>query len=170
MGVSGDGDINTVRRTYSQSTGVKMNSTLVSGLDTTILKTQEWLGELGKFGDSADPEDAYTALRAVLQTLRDVLTVDEAAQLGAVLPLLIRGLYYDGWDPSQVPCRVRNREQFLNRVWARMRNDGLDPEDACRAVFTLLQRRVDGVEIEAARQAMHGSLQGLWNMDFARAW
>jgi uncharacterized protein (DUF2267 family) len=58
---------------------------------------------------------SYAALRAVLHAIRDRLTVDEAAQVAAQLPMLVRGLYYEGWDPTRVP-RKMSREQLLERV------------------------------------------------------
>jgi hypothetical protein len=53
----------------------------------------------------------------VLQTLRDRLTVEEAAQLAAQLPMLVRGLYYEGWNPTVVPVDMDSAD-FLARVQA----------------------------------------------------
>jgi uncharacterized protein (DUF2267 family) len=58
---------------------------------------------------------SYAALRAVLHALRDRLTVEEAAQLSAQLPILVRGIYFDGWVPSRVPMKM-HREEILQRV------------------------------------------------------
>lgn len=47
--------------------------------------------------------------------MRDRLPVEEAAQLGAQLPIFVRGIYYAEWDPSKVPMKL-SREEFLQRI------------------------------------------------------
>ncbi len=42
-----------------------------------------------------------------------MLTIDEVAQLGAQLPMLVRGIYYEGWDPSNKPLRGRHKRDFM---------------------------------------------------------
>ena len=58
---------------------------------------------------------SYAALRAVLHTLRDRLTVEQSAQFAAQLPMLIRGMYYEGWSPSRVPQKMSG-DEFRHRV------------------------------------------------------
>jgi uncharacterized protein (DUF2267 family) len=58
---------------------------------------------------------SYAALRAVLHAVRDGLTVEETAQLGAQLPMLVRGIFYAEWDSSKMPLK-QNREEFMQRV------------------------------------------------------
>src|ERR1700716_1590534 len=117
----------------------------VSGLevfDTTIQKTNSWLKELMRLMEWQDRHRAYLALRATLHALRDRLTVDEVAQLGAQLPMLIRGIYYEGWDPAAKPERVRHKEPFLVRIQQQLRPDDLaDAEQVARAVFAVLENR-----------------------------
>jgi multimeric flavodoxin WrbA len=61
--------------------------------------------------------------------LRDRLTVEEVAQLGAQLPMLIRGFYYIGWDPTAKPLKLRHKEQFLTRIGQEFIDDEcIDPE------------------------------------------
>jgi uncharacterized protein (DUF2267 family) len=83
----------------------------------TVGKTNEVLEEIEQgFGWGKERRhQSYAALRAVLHALRDRLTVEEAAQLGAQLPILVRGVYYGDWDPSRVPMR-QSREDFLDRI------------------------------------------------------
>jgi len=77
-----------------------MQSTGVSALDGTIQKTNIWLREVMDELGSDDRHRAYLALRSVLHSLRDRLTIEEATDLGAQLPILVRGFYYDAWNPS----------------------------------------------------------------------
>ena len=86
-------------------------------IDTTVDKTNRILHEIElAYGWPKERRgQSYAALRAVLHALRDRLTVDESAQLSAQLPTLVRGIYFEGWDPSKVPVKMHD-EEFLRRV------------------------------------------------------
>ncbi|WP_432971419.1 DUF2267 domain-containing protein [Dactylosporangium sp. CA-233914] len=58
---------------------------------------------------------SFAALRSVLHAVRDRLPVAESANFAACLPMLVRGLYYEGWEPSRVPVKM-NRDEFRERV------------------------------------------------------
>ncbi|MDX1883873.1 DUF2267 domain-containing protein [Mycolicibacterium sp. 120270] len=94
-----------------------MSDTSFTSFKTTEDKTNRILREIEEaYGWPKERrEQSYAALRAVLHTLRDRLPVNEAAQLGAQLPMLVRGIFYTGWDPAKVPIKM-NREEFLQRV------------------------------------------------------
>lgn len=77
-----------------------MSATGLEVFDTTLQRTHTWLKDLMLVLGWQDRHKAYRALRATLHALRDRLTVEETAHLGAQLPMLIRGFYYEGWDPS----------------------------------------------------------------------
>ena len=80
-----------------------MSATGLEVFDKTVQTTNTWLKEIMEF-TGPDRRRAYRVLAAVLHALRDRLTVDEVAQLGAQLPILVRGLYYDQWHhPSGKP-------------------------------------------------------------------
>jgi uncharacterized protein (DUF2267 family) len=53
---------------------------------------------------------AYQALRGTLHALRDRLPKEEAVQLAAQLPLLIKGMYYDGWTLRDKPEKFEKEE------------------------------------------------------------
>jgi uncharacterized protein (DUF2267 family) len=94
-----------------------MADTGYATFSTTVEKTNRVLKDIEEaYGwPSEQRQLSYRALRAVLHALRDRLTVVEAADLAAQLPILIRGLYYEGWAPARVPVKM-DREAFLDRV------------------------------------------------------
>jgi len=88
-------------------------------------------------------------LRAYLQVLRDRLTIDEAAQLAAQLPHLLRGVFYEGFDPGHQPEKIRDRDVFLARLADRAQlPDADEAAAAARAVTRLLRRHVTLGELE----------------------
>ena len=140
-----------------------MSATGLDVFDTTLQKTHIWLKDLMQALGTEDRQRAYLALRATLHALRDRLTVEEVAQLGAQLPMLIRGFYYEGWDPTGKPLRVRHREQFLERILQEFRrDDDIDPEEVARAVFMVLEKRVTEGEIEDVKYVLPTEIRDLW--------
>jgi uncharacterized protein (DUF2267 family) len=88
-----------------------------STFETSIEKTNLILKEIEKaYGWTKDKRNqSFAALRTVLHLLRDRLPIEESAQFAAQLPLLLRGVYYEGWDPTAVPIKL-SREDFLFEV------------------------------------------------------
>lgn len=140
-----------------------MSATGLRVFDTTLQKTNRWLNELMELLGWADRERAYRALRATLHALRDRLTVEEAAQLSAQLPMLVRGFYFDGWDPTDKPKKERHEEEFLTDI-ALAFPDGevVDVAQVTRAVFAILAIHVSEGEIEDVRQLLPSGLRHLW--------
>ena len=140
-----------------------MSVTGLDVFDTTLHKTNNWLNELMQLLGWQDKHKAYLALRATLHALRDRLTVEEVAQLGAQLPMLIRGFYYEGWDPTGKPRRERHKEQFLAHIeQAFRRDDRIDPERVARAVFTVLAKHVTEGEIKDVKYVLPAEMWDLW--------
>lgn len=134
----------------------------IAVFERTLQTTHDWLEELEREGNFRDQEQALSALRAVAQTLRDRLTVEEAADLGAQLPTLIRGFYYERWKPAAQPKKLRSLDEFLQEI-APLLNPGIgDAEGAARAVFALLQRRITRGEIDDVRHMLPKPVEALW--------
>jgi uncharacterized protein (DUF2267 family) len=139
--------------------------TTVPILDRTIQKTNIWLRDALRELDWVSTQRAYLATRAVLHALRDRLGVEEVAQLGAQLPIFIRGVYYEGWIPTRVPGKSRKREAFLAQVrneFAHTRNPDVDPEHVSRAILRVVCKHVSEGEIEQIKHLLPHDLRSFW--------
>ncbi len=118
-------------------------------IERSAEKAHIWLKEVAaQLGDD-DRHYAYRALRAVLHTLRDRLTVDVAAKLAAQLPTLIRGVYYEDWDPSNTPLPIHDVDTFLEHVVSEGRFSGeTEASVAVTAVTAVLRAHVTPGEID----------------------
>jgi uncharacterized protein (DUF2267 family) len=140
-----------------------MATTGLDVFDSTIQETNTWLHQIAERLGTDSRHTAYQALRGVLHALRDHLPLDESAQLAAQLPMLIRGIYYEAWDPSKVPLKERDRETFLAQVRRAFPWDAtVDPEQAARAVFAVLTEHVSSGEIEQVRHSLPKAIRELW--------
>jgi uncharacterized protein (DUF2267 family) len=84
-----------------------------------------------------------------MHAIRDRLTVDETAQLAAQLPELIRGIYYEGWDPSRTPASYHDSKSFLDRIAAEASLAGASEASyAAQAVMDVMRHHVSSGELE----------------------
>lgn len=127
-----------------------------------LQKAETWIREVADEMETEDEQLAFHALRAVLHALRDRLIVDEAVHLAAQLPVLVRGIYFENWDPSRTPLKVRHRQEFLDLVRRHAgTDDRLDPEKAASAVFTVLKRHVSEGEMREVTEALPKDIREL---------
>jgi uncharacterized protein (DUF2267 family) len=73
-----------------------------------------WLSDINTAFGMRDRRFTQRALRTWLHTLRDRLTIDAATKFGQQLPELLRGIYYDGWEPNKAPIKY-DVDQYLLR-------------------------------------------------------
>ncbi|MBI2083819.1 MAG: DUF2267 domain-containing protein [Deltaproteobacteria bacterium] len=143
-----------------------MGFTGLGVFDSTIQKANIWLKDIGQLLHWEDRHHAYVALRAVLHALRDHLTLEETVQLADQLPMLIRGLYFEGWRPSHHFSRLRKREDFLRNVRAHLNflheKPEVEIEDIVHVIFWVLSKHVSFGEIEGVRQVLPKEIRGLW--------
>jgi uncharacterized protein (DUF2267 family) len=140
-----------------------MVDTGYSTFSTTVDKTNQILHEIemAHGWPRERRSQSYAAMRAVLHTLRDRLNVEETAQLGAQLPILVRGIYYGEWDPSRVPEKM-NAAQFLQRVRAEFPYDVMGGiEQVIRSVLRALRRHISDGEWDDALSGMPPDLRTL---------
>ncbi|HYB24809.1 MAG TPA: DUF2267 domain-containing protein [Solirubrobacteraceae bacterium] len=131
-------------------------------IERSVEKTHIWLKELAEELGGEDRQYAYRCLRAVLHALRDRMPVDTAAKFAAQLPTLIRGIYYEDWDPSRTPLPIHDVDAFLQRV----AKDGYmagetEASLAVGAVARILRRHLSAGEIDEALAVLPDALKGL---------
>lgn len=130
-------------------------------LEEALAVSARWIEDLGDRLGWRERRNVLPAMIAALHGLRDAIDREEAIALGACLPTLLRGFYYEGWRPSArlSPTRAHLLERIHEAVH---REPGIDPEQVARAVFALLAERLPGPELEEAKAFTPDELRSLW--------
>jgi uncharacterized protein (DUF2267 family) len=141
-----------------------MSTTRLEIIDRSVEKAHVWINDLAEELGTGDVREAYRGLRAFLHALRDRLSVDKAAQLAAQLPIFVRGVFYEGWDPSSTPTRSRNVDSFLARIAGEARLAGeTEASFAAAAASRVLRRHISEGEGRSAVRALPQTLHALLN-------
>jgi uncharacterized protein (DUF2267 family) len=140
-----------------------MSTTGLAAFDSTVQTTNAWLSDIILHTGFRDRHAAYHALRSVLHVLRDRLSVDEAVALGAQLPMLVRGFYYEGWHPAGKPNRERTKEEFVAHVGeSYSQTPDIDVEKVARAVLQVLAKHVTTGEVDSIKRILPPELRTLF--------
>jgi uncharacterized protein (DUF2267 family) len=139
-----------------------MSATGLDVFDKTLQTTHIWLDEIvSKLGP--DRQLAWHVLGAVLHAVRDRFPVELAIHLGAQLPLLVRGLYYDQWRPSEHSLKQRSARRFLEQVSQALADvRPVNVKDAAHVTFQVLNHHLDPHQVEKVRQALPENIRALW--------
>lgn len=115
----------------------------LSNFDNTVQQTNELLDKVeSTFGWQDRREQSYSLLRSTLQALRDRLPVHQAVHLSSELPMLVRGFYFEGWDPEKVPLKY-NKSQFLEHVRQKFPySDEREIEELVSKTLSLIMKQV----------------------------
>ncbi|MEV8562734.1 DUF2267 domain-containing protein [Streptomyces sp. NPDC051917] len=119
-----------------------------------------WLKAVSEALDTEDRHLAHRILRTWLHTFRDRLTVDVTANFAAQLPELVRGAYYDGWDPSVVPVKY-DRQGYVDRFVHEAKVTAEDVPRIAAAVTTVVREHVSPGHLEAALEQLPHDIRAL---------
>ncbi len=132
-----------------------MTAAHVDIIDRSVEKAHVWIKDTAEEVGTADSHQAYRVLRAFLHAVRDHLSVDETAQLSAQLPIFVRGVFFEGWDPSRTPEHARDLDSFLAKI---AREAGLAGETeasfAATAAWRVLRQHVSVGEGDSVLRAL----------------
>jgi uncharacterized protein (DUF2267 family) len=138
-------------------------TTGIDAIEKSEHETNLWLNEIGERLETPDRRKAFNALRATLHAVRDRVGPDNAVHLAAQLPLLIRGLFFENWRPSETPTRERDKAEFLAGVDAEVyRGLGIDAEQAVRTVLEVLAGHIDAAEVAKLQRLFPEDLRDLF--------
>ncbi|MBM7494912.1 uncharacterized protein (DUF2267 family) [Micromonospora luteifusca] len=133
-----------------------MADSMISAFESSLDKTNLILKDIeNAYGWPKDRRNqSYAALRTVLHLLRDRLPVNESVEFAQQLPVLVRGIYFDGWVPSDVPIKL-NRDDFLYEVRQGFPYDAEGgPERVTQVVLDTLRRHVTQGEWQDVKDTM----------------
>lgn len=134
-------------------------------IDRTVQATHEWLNQIAAGMGVDDRRRALRIMRATLHAIRDHLSHDAAADFAAQMPLLVRGVYYEGWRPATTPLAGRDAEGFLDRVRAALPSEERDAPDLAEdvgEVFRTLNSHISFGEIARTRASLPEPIRALW--------
>jgi uncharacterized protein (DUF2267 family) len=138
-------------------------TTGLATFDTTVQDANLWLKEVAAHLGDADRQEAYVALRAALHALRDRLQAQAAAKFAAQLPMLVRGLYYEGWTLPDKPSAARTIADFAEAVAAELPpRYRFDPVLVSRAVFAAAATMMGAGADAKVRGQLPPGLRDLW--------
>jgi len=140
-----------------------MSSQGLQVIDHTVQLTHEWINELTERLGWGSKRSALRLMRTVLHLVRDRLSTDELAHFSAQLPMLIRGMLFEGWTPGQPSHTGRSVEAIASDV---SKSLGSDTEyrgiEDIRCVFELLNNRISRGEVEDVRANLPEAIRRFW--------
>jgi uncharacterized protein (DUF2267 family) len=135
----------------------------VHEFDDVLQDANAWLKAVMEQLKTEDAHVGLTALKATLHVLRDRIPPDSAVHLGAQLPTIIRGIFYENWHMAGKPTKERHLGPFLDHLAAEIpKGVRLNPKDAAWAVFEVMSVRLDHGEIAKVLRMLPLELRDLW--------
>lgn len=145
-----------------------MSANRLEIFDTTVQETNHWVKLMMQELETDNRRQAFNALRSGLHALRDRMGPVNAVHLGAQLPMLLRGAYYEGWRLTDTPTHERHAGDFLNHVDSSLaRGSVFDASEVARATFNVISECVDAGEVDKVKRILPSEIRSLWP-DYAR--
>lgn len=143
-----------------------MSVTGLSQIDDTVHTTNIWLKQIMTACHWTERIDAYRALRVTLHALRDHLPVETIGHLSAQLPLLIRGVFFEGWRPGRAENAGRDVETFLLPIEEAFQHyPGVEAENVVRAVVETMRSHVSYGEMQHIEHALPKRIRNLVSLN-----
>lgn len=136
---------------------------MIHVFERTTHEAHEWVNDLAGRTGWTNEREVLRLLRIVLCKIRDHLSANEMAQFSAQLPIILRGMFFEGWQPRNTPVRERHASELIAAVDERV-GDVLDYQGVTdiKAVFNVINAHVSRGEVEDVRACLPQELRDLW--------
>lgn len=139
----------------------------VSVLSHSLQKSEAWISEMKTELSWLSNDNRYHVLRAVFHALRDQLSVNEAAHFSAQLPLVLRGTFYEGWNPPQKQPKALSKQEFLMAMRDHLQHADLlkfDLEKGAAVALGVIMSHVSYGEMNDIVKSSSESLKSFFNI------
>jgi uncharacterized protein (DUF2267 family) len=131
--------------------------------DHTVQEANIWLKAVAQQLHFEERRHAYSALRATLHALRDRLPPESAVHFGAQLPMVVRGLYFEGWRIAGKPSKEHTVDAFCAQVERELPPKfPMDAQTAARGVLQAVFDQIDPGESAKLVDQFPVPLRTLW--------
>ncbi len=136
---------------------------MIHVFERTNHEAHEWVNDLAGRTGWGNEREVLRLLRIALGKIRDHLPVNEMAQFSAQLPLILRGMFFEGWQPKKTPVHERHAAEFISAVDEKI-GEVIDYRGAAdiKAVFNVINARISRGEVEDVRACLPQELRDLW--------
>lgn len=144
--------------------GEKMDSKIEVNVEKYVEDAERWIDEVSVYLKTGDRKDrAWNALRGVLHAIRDRIPPEEVFQLSAQFPMLIRGLFFEGYNLNNKPEKF-HLEELKDRVEMAL-GPAVDykGETAFKAVLLVLYDHVSEGEMKDIYATLPKDIRQLWD-------
>lgn len=137
--------------------------------DKYVQEANEFINELSEeLGHPESQEQTVMALRAVLHTIRDRITIAESFDLMSQLPMVLKALYVEQWKYHDKPKEFTSVEEFKNEVKERQNKYGesrydweLSTEEIISRVINKLRKYIDEGQLKHIEEQMPAEIKPL---------
>ncbi len=126
--------------------------------------SKTWLHKVCTYLGIEDEQKAARIFRAVLHAIRDRIQHAEAIHLAAQMPIIWKGIYFDGFTMHE-PVRIRHEDEWLEYI--RSKDSGAEEADfptldhafyAFQDVMSFLRDHLSEGQYQQVAQALHSDI------------
>ena len=137
--------------------------TNIKHIHKSLEHTYEWIKVLMQDYNFSNENKAFVVLRATLKALRDRLPLNEVVHLGSQLPVLLRGYYFEGWNPEHEANEINASHDFVYLVKSHLNgHEDINLDEAVPATLKLIFDMIDQGEAKEVKANLPEDLRSYY--------